>query len=315
LSAEPLSQNKANAWRRARAAIACFFVVAALAFIVRSMAPQLPLFVQAVRNVAWWEVVLAVFAAVPMYVVKAIYHITLLERFSGLKIARGSAVTVYLQSQIVRYLPGKVWGLLYQSGRMVGAIQPGVVVAANLWQMIITNLLALGVVVGVLLWGVQSPAWILLVALTVILIEFLHRWPAVESFALGLFARFFPRLGISLPGGRLPPMSWFGTGMLCAEWVFFFLTFLILLNGKQAAAETIVLGAWYGGASIIALAAFFVPAGIAVREAVFVAAPSVVSLDAGYLMLVAALARIVFFGAEVMAALAGTVWGVLRCHD
>lgn len=307
--------SKATVWKRARAVVACLLIVAALAFILRSMAPQLPLFTQAVRNVEWWKVMLAVFAAVPMYVVKAVYHIRLLERFSGSKMARGNAITVYLQSQVVRYLPGKVWGLLYQSGRMIGEIQPGIVVAVNLWQMVITNVLALGVVGGLLLWGNHSPAWLLLVAFAVVAIEFLHRRPVVEYLALGLVERFFPRLGVAVPAGKLQSMRWVGTGMLCTEWVFFFLTFLILLNEGQVAADAIVVAAWYGGASIIALAAFVVPAGIAVREAVFVAAPDVISLDPGYLMLVAALARIVFFGAEIVAALAATVLGAFRRHE
>jgi len=302
-------------WRRLRVAAACILVASALVFICYSMRSQFVLFIQAMRDIEWWKVAAAVLAAVPMYLVKALYHIRLLERFSGVKMARGKAVTVYLQAQVVRYLPGKVWGLLYQSGRMAGAIQPGVVVAANLWQMFITNVLALGVVGGLLLWGNHSLGWLLLIVGSIVLVEVSHRWSVVESWGLGLVARLFPKLGVTLPQGRLLPMRWAGTAMLCLEWIFFFLAFMILLNGKQPVADAVILGAWYGGASIVALAAFVVPAGIAVREAIFVAAPSVVNLDAAYLMLVAALARVVFFGAEIVAALAATVFGAFRRHE
>lgn len=315
MTADSPSILKAGVWRYARVAAACILIASALVFICYSMRSQLPLFTRAMRDIEWWKVAAAVLAAVPMYLVKAIYHIRLLERFSGVKMARSNAVTVYLQAQVVRYLPGKVWGLLYQSGRMASAIQPGVVVAANLWQMLITNVLALGVVGGLLLWGNHSPGWLSLTVGSIVLVEFSHRWPIVESFGLGLVARIFPKLGVTLPHGRLLPMRWTGTAMLCTEWIFFFLAFMILLNGKQAVADAVILGAWYGGASIVALAAFVVPAGIAVREAIFVAAPSVVDLDAAYLMLVAALARVVFFGAEIVAALAATFFGAFRRHE
>lgn len=298
-----------------RFAATCILIASALVFICYSMRSQFALFIHAMRDIEWWRVAAVVVVAVPMYVVKALYHVRLLERFSGVRMARGKAVGVYLQAQVVRYLPGKVWGLLYQSGRMAGAIQPGVVVAANLWQMLITNVLALGVVGGVLLWGNHSPRWLLLTIGVIALVEASHRWPIVESCVLGLIARLFPKLGITLPEGRLLPMRWSGTAMLCAEWIFFFLAFMVLLNGGQSVADTVVLGAWYGGASIAALAAFVVPAGIAVREAIFVAAPSVVNLDAAYLMLVAALTRIAFLGAEVVAALGTTTFGVFRRHD
>ncbi len=306
---------KAGAWRHARVIAACILIASALVFIFYSMRSQLPLFARAMRDIEWWKVAAAVLVAVPMYLVKAIYHIRLLERFSGMKMARGQAVTVYLQAQVVRYLPGKIWGLLYQSGRMAGAVQPGVVVAANLWQMLITNVLALSVVGGILLWGNHSPGWLLLIVGGIAVVEVSHRWPLLESCGLGLLARLFPKLGVALPQERLLPMRWAGTAMLCAEWIFFFLAFMILLDGKQTVADAIILGAWYGGASIIALAAFVVPAGIAVREAIFVAAPGVVSLDAAYLMLVAALARVVFFGAEIAAAFAATLFGVFRRHE
>ncbi|MFD0321812.1 hypothetical protein [Lysobacter gummosus] len=64
-----------------------------------------------------------------------------------------------------------------------------------------------------------------------------------------------------------------------------------------------MLGTWYGGASLLALAAFVVPAGIAVREAIFLAVPDLTGADAATLAITATLARLVFLGAEIAAAI------------
>ncbi|NCT86230.1 hypothetical protein GXB84_02650 [Stenotrophomonas acidaminiphila] len=312
---EQLRSARPLLWRRLRLAVAGILMLAALLFIGDLIKPQLALFPQAMRRIDWWLAALAVLACVPMYYIKAAYHVRTLGRFSGRGLDRRKAVAVYLQAQVVRYLPGKIWGLLYQSGRMAGDVYPGIILAANLWQMLITNVLAVAVVAGVLLAVAQSPWWLLLVVLGVAVVEFLHRCTMPAWLSRGRLAVGLSRLGVELPRGPLLPMAWSGTAMLCAEWVFFFAVFLCLLGGQQSLADTLALGAWYGGASVIALAAFVVPAGLAVREAIFVAAPAVVSLDAAHLVLVAALARIVFLGGEIISAVVSALFGIFSRND
>lgn len=207
-------------WRRLRMAVAGILMLAALLFIGHLIKPQLALFPQAMRRIDWWLVALAVLACVPMYYIKAAYHVRTLARFSGKALDRRKAVAVYLQAQVVRYLPGKIWGLLYQSGRMAGDLQARIILAANLWQMLITNVLAVAVVAGVLLAVVQSPWWLLLVVLCMAVVEFLHRCTVPAWLLRGRLAAGLSRLGVELPRGPLLPMAWWGTAMLCAEWVF-----------------------------------------------------------------------------------------------
>lgn len=312
---ELLPTARPSLWRRLRLVVAGMLMLAALLFIGYLIQPQLALFPQALRRIDWWLVALAVLACVPMYIIKAVYHVRTLGRFSGKALDRRKAVAVYLQAQVVRYLPGKIWGLLYQSGRMAGDVHPGIILAANLWQMLITNVLAVAVVAGVLLAVAQSPWWLLLVVLGVAVVELLHRCAVPGWLLHGRLGAWLSRLGVVPPQGPLLPMAWSGTAMLCAEWVFFFAVFLCLLGGQQSVADALALGAWYGGASVIALAAFVVPAGLAVREAIFVAAPTVVSLDAAHLVLVAALARVVFLGGEILSAMVSALHGIFPRND
>ena len=288
--------------RFVRTALAWVLVLSSIVFLGHALTPELSLLRNSARDIQWWCVIAAILAAVPMFLFKACYHLILLDRLGGGGLHR-AALAIYLQSQIVRYLPGKIWGLLYQSQRMATNHRPDVVVIANLWQMVITNILALGVVVSLLLGFHLSPVWLALLLLVVLGVEWIHRYPTIESWGLRVFRRVFPRLVPLAANRSLPPMRWKGTALLCAEWVFYFIAFAAFMHGKANWGEVFLIGAWYAGASLIALTAFVVPAGLAVREAIFVAVAAFGGADTASLVLIAALARIVFFSAELLAAL------------
>ncbi|GAB3334792.1 lysylphosphatidylglycerol synthase domain-containing protein [Marilutibacter aestuarii] len=283
-------------------------VLAAAAFLAYTLVPQLSELRTSLVRVSWLNVALASMAAVPMFALKGIYHLNLLDRLSGSRTSRRHGLPIYLQAQIVRYLPGKIWGVVYQAQRMTTTNRATDVVIANLWQMATTNLLAVGVVSSVLLAFRYSLAWLLLLIPVVIAIEWLHRNPTIESWAMHRIHRLSPRLMPAPPPARLPPMPIKGSAILCAEWVFYFLAFFVFLHDRSSWHETIMSAAWYGGASLIALLAFVVPAGIAVREAIFVGSPQIAGLDAATLAVTAALARATFFFAELVVAAVSTLF-------
>ncbi|MGO1000008.1 hypothetical protein [Lysobacter sp. CA196] len=297
-----------------RKALTWLLVLGALGFLAHALAPEISVVRSSMAAIGWPQVVLAMLVAIPMYAIKGCYHLNLLDRIAGERSSRRIGLPIYLQAQIVRYLPGKVWGIVYQSQRMSRTHRPSEVVIANLWQMATTNALAAGLVIGLLLAFRYSLAWLLLLVPVIGAVEWMHRHPAIESWMLKQLARFLPRL-VPLANSRpLPSMPWKGTALLCSEWIFYFASFSIMLHGLADWPERLLLGTWYGGASILALAAFVVPAGIAVREAIFVAAPGLTGADAATLAVTATLARLVFLGAEIAAAVLSSAWtlGVRR---
>ncbi|QQP98506.1 lysylphosphatidylglycerol synthase domain-containing protein [Lysobacter enzymogenes] len=285
-------------------------ILAAGAFLVRVLAPQMALVGTSIRDVRWWQVAAAIVVATPMYALKGWYHLNLLDRLNRGRSSRREALPIYLQAQIVRYLPGKIWGVVYQSQRMAATHRASDVVIANLWQMATTNALAVGLVVSLLLALRVSMAWLLLLVPVVLAVEWLHRHPAIETWGLRLLSRFLPKLAPLASSEPVPPMPWKGTALLCSEWIFYFLAFAAILYGRVGWYEWALLGTWYGGASVLALAAFVVPAGIAVREAIFVSAPSLIGVDAATLAVTAALARLAFLAAEIAAAAFATVFAL-----
>lgn len=310
----PSPSTRHTCWRNlfqrnvTRKILTWMLVLGSIAYLTHMLRPELEELRASIVQVRWWQVLLAAIVAAPMYLLKGIYHLSLLDRLSGEKTSVRQALPVYLQAQLVRYLPGKIWGILYQTHRMTTTHKAADVVIANVWQMGTTNLFALGVVITVLLALRDSLLWLMLLLPVAVGIEWLHRHPFLESWGLRQLHRRLPRLLPALPTPNLPPMPIKGSLILGAEWVFYFLAFLVLLQGQAELRDALASAAWYGGASLIALAAFVVPAGLAVREAIFVGSPAVVGLDAASLAITAALARVSFFLAEVLVAAAATAF-------
>lgn len=278
-------------------------MIAALGYIAWMLRDQGPGLLEAARRFSPAAVLLAMAAFVPMFVLKAFYQARLLQQLGHGHAPLLRLTSTYLQAQLVRYLPGKVWGLVYQSRRIRESHAGGTVVLANLWQMIVTNVLTLGVVAGVfglrLLggWGAM-PLFV-----AVVLVEAIHRAPSARDRSFSWLSRRAPKLGISLPPRPATPDRWLSTGILIAEWMFFFLGFVILLGAQLASVDAILMAAWYSAASLLALAAFVVPAGLAVREAIFVSSGSLIpAADPALMLVTATMLRFLMILAECIAA-------------
>ena len=288
-----------------RVFLAWLLIVTSLFFLARMLLPDIVIIRQSLAETHWAQILLALLAAVAMYLVQAMYHLGVLDAFRSERMPAGVLLPVYLQSQIVRYLPGRVWGVVYQAHRMTGMYRPGEVIAANLWQMMMTNLMAVGIIISVLMALHYSLAWLLFVVPIVLLVELLHRRPTIVAWMLAWLQRWLPSSNLS--GEEFfRPIPIRGTCLLVTEWLLYLLAFSALLNGRTGFADAMLIGTWYAGATSLSLVAFVVPAGIAVREAIFVAAPQVAGADPVLLAVTAALARVVFVVAEVgIALLAG----------
>ncbi|MBU2277570.1 MAG: hypothetical protein KKB45_02100, partial [Gammaproteobacteria bacterium] len=197
---------------------------------------------------------------------------------------------------------GKIWGLVYQSQQLKGHASAPAIVLVNLFQMLNTNLMACGIIVSVIAGQLYGPFWVLLgLALTLIMAELLHRFPKYEMMIVQLLAKCSKYFQHSLSTQQLQAIDYRGTAVLLAEWVFFLLVFYLLFHHSYAPADVILVAVWYAAASLIAILAIVVPAGLAVREAIFIAGSTMLPVDNSAFLAVAAILRLVFFSAEVFA--------------
>jgi len=308
--------RRAGIWPRVKRGLAWALMLSALGYITWMLRGQYPELASATRRFTPLAVTLALVAFVPMFVLKGIYHARLLQQLGHRSAPLPKLTATYLQAQLVRYLPGKIWGLVYQHRTIRESHDAGSVVFANMWQMFVTNVLALGVIVGLL--GLHHlGAWSVAVVFSAaILVEVIHRAPSLRDQPIAWLAERFQSLRIIRSGRTGVPDPWISTGILVAEWVLFLLGFVLLFGAQLSSIDAMLLGAWYGTASILALAAFVVPAGLAVREAIFVSSGSLVpDADPAFLLVAATMLRFLMILAEFLAAASISVLQKISRHE
>lgn len=240
---------------------------------------------------------LSLLPAVAMVFFAAAYHVLTVGRLSPNATSRIRVMKAYSVSQVVRYLPGKIWGIVYEANSLSREVSAKHVITANLMQALLTNLMAVGFSAIIIAFWLFQQVWILLLAPAVVIaIEFLHRKPLLERKAIALISRFLSRSNEELVFP--PPLEFWATAMLILEWAAFVVVWWLLLNHELMINDILILSAYYAFASILSVAALAVPGGIAIREALFIGLASSIGIDQVALLGYAAAARIVFTAAE-----------------
>lgn len=294
--------------RNRRKIFSVAIVTLAIAYLLYATGPGLAPTVALLQNISVVSLCAAFGCTVMMLLLKAYYHLLLLRQVTQLPQRFSTVVPAYLQGQVVRYLPGKIWGLVYQSQQLKGQASAAAVVLVNLFQMLNTNLLAGGIIVSVIAGQLYGPFWLLLgLTINLILTELLHRFPKYEMMIVQFLAKCSKYFQHSLSMQQLPAIDYRGTAVLLAEWVFFLMVFYLLFHDSYAAVDVMLVAVWYAAASLIAILAIVVPAGLAVREAIFIAGSTMLPVDNSAFLAVAAILRLVFFSAEVFAIPVG-IW-------
>jgi len=280
-------------WRRL---LGLALLAGAVAYLWYTLRGEVDAMKVALARISALNLVAATLCALAMCYLKAIYHRTLLHRISGRSEHLDAVVPAYTQAQVVRYLPGKVWGLLHQANQLSNLFTPQEVMLANLLQMLATNLMAVGFIVSIIATVISGNAWWLAgVPSTLAAMEYLHRNPMLE--------RWIVRMAIVLSRGRfgtrslaetpIAPIRWKATSLLAAEWVAFYAMWLFAADGWMPIESIIAVGTWYAAASLLAILAIAVPAGLVVREAIFVSLGGLAAYPQGMLLVLAAAMRII----------------------
>lgn len=295
-------RRKRHGMRIAKTAAGTTIVAVAIAYIGSTLSGSWTDIRSATAALGWREIVLSTVTLIPMYIAQAAYHVLSLESLSTAErptAGRLAAMTIYMQAQIVRYLPGKIWGVVYQAHAMNASHPPTRVVAANLFQNFTTLWMAVGISISIIGAHLGGPAWLLGIPATVAALEALHR-SRLPGHLIGMAARVPGLRNLSADIGWVPTSRrGLLTSLLSMEWGFFALGMGILFGAILSAREAIVATAWYAGASIISLAAVMVPAGIAVREALFIGGNELFTAGAAQLTALAVAARCILLTAEI----------------
>ena len=282
-----------------RRVFGAFLTLAAVVYLIFQLGGGQEQVPQALDAVQLPQLFMSLVAAFAMVLLKATYHVLLLQRLCRHSISWRDTMPAYSVAQIVRYLPGKVWGVIYQVNRLSNKAPMSAVVATNTIQMATTNFLSVGVIVSVLAAALMGVFWPLLgIPISFLAVELIHRTPLFERWVLSVIDSL--RRKPQTSGITGVPFRILGTAILSWEWLAYYLIWLLLLGSTQPILEVIILATWYAAASLLAIFAFVVPAGLAIREAIFVEITSLASFSNVELITYAAIMRVILTLAELL---------------
>ncbi len=220
------------------------------------------------------EFLLSVFIAVFGNVVSALLFNRLLGKH-GVSVPDALAIKMHLVGQVAKYIPGKIWGMAYQISHVVGVAGAKGVVLANL-EMMLGVIWMTGIVAAVLLCLFVSK----LAALLILLLGMLGFLLLYRKNIVNQVVRFLPGRLKSIEllketAGR--PTTLFAGSLFylifCSVYVFSYALMLESVFGfpfdEAVVYIALLAAAWIGG-----VFAFIVPAGMGVRELIFVSVSS-----------------------------------------
>lgn len=301
-------------WPWLRNALAGLLLLGGLLFVGRALQGQLAdLTLAATAIQVWVHPVITVLATLSVLVTASLHAVVVAGMVSA-PIDLSRVRYAYALSQVARYLPGKVFGVILEAQMLAPAISLRQVVVATLVQTLLIYAWA-GMISAIIL-GALILDTLQLAVLGIPALGFL--WLAQRN-------RWSQRLGTALlPNSDDPetPTSstahsrrraWQGTLLLLVQWVPFLAIWVFLATADHGISVALWLAASYLLASMFGSLLVLVPSGLVVREAAFVWLGSMYDLPATELMAWAVAVRLALTLADAMAV--PLLWTALKLRD
>lgn len=185
------------------------------------------------------------------------------------KLPQGQLLHSYTQSQIVKYIPGKIWGIMFQASTLDGNANKADVWVVNLYQFLIMNAVVVLVFVGTLPFLEQ-----LSISLRAAIVALVVLACALVYLNFGRMLRLikvdeatFHKYGKLLSRGVMFRVLAF----IALDWVFYVAIWYALALGQMSYDAIVIMAINYATASVVGFVVFFLPSGLIAREAAFIA--------------------------------------------
>lgn len=229
---------------------------------------------------------------------KALMNQVMLCELVHTPLDRLSLVHSYTQSQIVKYIPGRIWGIAFQASSLENNVRKSDVWVVSVLQVIMLHAFSLFVLMVVIAF-IDSLSWtirsIMLVGgalgfVTVYLnfarILRLARLDesTVRKYAALIDAKLIRRISL----------------IVLLDWVFYVGMWAALTYGQLSAFEMFITAVNYTTASIVGWLAFFAPSGLVVREATFIAFGQIIGENMSLLVVYSVVARLLLLVGDLL---------------
>ena len=227
---------------------------------------------------------------------KALMNLSMLRELLSSPADNLTLLHSYTKSQIVKYIPGKIWGIVFQASSLEDRIPKSKVWIVSVLQVLILNASTVVVLMAavVLLESLSTSikASIIFVCITGFALVYLNygrvlRLARIDEATLREYS------ALTAPGmiGRLTLIVFF-------DWVFYVGMWGALAYGNLSYFEVFITAVNYSAASIVGWLVFVLPNGLAVREAVFVAIGQITGENVSMLVVYSVAARLLFLSGD-----------------
>jgi len=236
--------------------------------ILQDSFDRLALGASSLSVVEWSGLMLGILGTLVM---STLYHILATRRIEASPVPATKVGLAYALGQIVRYVPGKIVGVLFQTRYLAGLLRASTIALALIVQAVYDYLWTFAFAGSILLCGFFRSPWPLLaMPLAGLLIwrSHVHGWCERGLLFAAPVRRLFEH--DQLHRIKRPPHSAAATLVLLGEWLPMMLGIVIALHSSLGLRGALLLGAVYLVAAIMSLLVVVVPSGIVIREAMFV---------------------------------------------
>lgn len=248
------------------------------------------------------DLVLSVFLLMVTAIVASYVYFLLLGRVVPGTLPAMNIIAPYLASQVVRYLPGKIWGVFYQVQATSKWVHTGDTVKANIEQFALSYMNSIAIAACLYMYYSKGVGTALAVLAVAMIIMFLFLRSSVLHFAISIFSRSPSAINESFTVKKCNRKYGLVLFLFQVEWIIYVLACAMILPENYYLSEVVIVSVIYVVASLIGWIAFMIPSGIVVREASFIWLSSLFGFDAVDMFAFGVVFRIVNMIAEILCA-------------
>ena len=250
------------------------------------------------KEIGYKNIILATFFIWGSLLSKAIINLYLVKEVVHTTLPSTKIIFSYAESQIVKYIPGKIWSIMFQASTLQKNVKKGDIWIVNLYQMVLINVLSICVILSFFLFIDTIPIKIKILGVLVALVvaglfylksEVLLRICKIDIGTIKKYAHF---LAPALLGKIFV--------VAIMDWLLYFVAWIILCQNRLSVWDAIVVSVNYAASAVVSILVFVVPNGLVVRESIFVGVGQYLGNDLSFLVVFGILLRLLFVAADIL---------------